>query len=62
VSSGWVQNDESRAAFHHFCKTESAFVAFKVFCVLAYNCELDKILCMTSNIFRFKTTKLTKKE
>lgn len=42
TSACWVQNEECKTAFHHLCKIESAFIALKVFCVLAYNCEIEK--------------------
>lgn len=46
-----VQNEKN--AFHNICKTENAFVVFKVFHVLAYNCERE-ILCTTVIYLGFK--------
>jgi hypothetical protein len=42
--------------------TSSAFAAAWIFCVLAHNCEIDKILCTTSNSSGFKTIELNQKE
>lgn len=34
------------------------FVVVWIFCVLVYNCEIDKILCIISNSFGFKIIEL----
>lgn len=62
MSASLVQNEQSQTAFYHLCKMESAFAAVWIFCVLAHNCEADKILCTPSNRSGLKKIKLNQKE
>lgn len=62
MSANLVQNEQSQTAFYHLCKMESAFAAVWIFCVLAHNCEADKILCTPSNRSGLKKIKLNQKE
>lgn len=62
VSASWVRNEQSQTALYHLGRAERAFAAAGLFHVLTHNCEIDKILCTTSNRSGFKIIKLNQKE